>query len=733
MKSIAVDHAHDVAEAPAPARAYAPHEIEARWREAWAAADLFRTPAQDDRPSSYVFAGCPFTSGAAHMGHVRSYTISDAYARYRRASGDAVLFSLGFDSFGLPAELEAIRRGVSPQTWVEQCCSRMREQFERLGYSCDWNRSFVSSDAGHYRWSQWLFLALLEHDLVYRREAQVIWCDSCETVLAALQADGGACWRCGADVRYVRRSQWFLRVTAYLEDNERGLELLQGWDKASLGSQRAMLGRVDGFEFDVDVVDGGRLTVFSPHAEAPEAAAFVAVSPAHPEIDAFIRDPAVAGELLQLRHAGWRRSDRSSKQFVHTRLRARVPATGALLPILVAPHVDQRYGPTAVFGCPALDDADRAIARKLGADPVPGARSGATCIAPRPAVRYRAQDFPISRQRPWGAPIPLVHCPSCGTVPVPREQLPVVLPAPPAPATEGRGHAARDDLAGCACPRCAGATRRETDTLDCHVDALWMWMPIAVPSADRDAVLFDHPELRRWLPVKQIVWGADAGGYLFDQRITAKALQDIGVLAPLDGREPFENALMHQMIRMDGRKMSKHLGNVVDPSELVDELGADVVRLAVLAAAAPAKAVNWTDGPLREAGRFVHELWWYAEPRLRAWTRAAPGASAPPDPLRAALARWRRNALARMTAAFDGLELQRAARNAMRLLPRIQEFEQRTIARRGGPDAADREAIASALSMLVQALAPLTPHVAEELWSVAGGESFVSEAAWPTE
>ena len=250
------------------------------------------------------------------MGHIRSYTISDSFVRFRRARGDAVLFSLGFDSFGLPAELEAIKRGLSPQAWVRECSARMRGQFERMGYSCDWKRSFVSSEPVHYRWSQWLFLELLERDLVYPREAQVIWCDSCETVLAALQSEGDVCWRCGGGVRFRRLPQWFLRISAYVEENEEALAGLRGWDKASIGSQRAILGRVDGFEVDAEVLGRGRLTVFATRSEGLAEGAFVAVSPNHPDIQTLTAERKVAQELERVRQAGWRRQDRAVRQVV---------------------------------------------------------------------------------------------------------------------------------------------------------------------------------------------------------------------------------------------------------------------------------------------------------------------------------------------------------------------------------------------------------------------------------
>jgi leucyl-tRNA synthetase len=702
-----------------------------------------------------VFAGCPFTSGDAHMGHIRSYTIADAYARFLRARGRAVLFSLGFDSFGLPAELEALRRGITPREWVAHCCKQMRGQFEALGYSCDWERTFVSSEPEHYRWTQWLFLAMLERGLVYQREAQVSWCDSCQTVLATLQAEDGACWRCHSAVRFVRLPQWFMRITAYVQDNERGLESLAGWDKAAIGSQRAVLGRVDGVELDAGTLDGATLTVFTPHPEAIAQAAFVAVSPAHPHVDRWISEPLVAEQLAGIREAGWRREDRDAQQVpvVQTGALATVPGVGGMLPIVISPLVDSRFGPTAALGIPEIDPTDAAIARRLP-PPASGAWKAAKASAtPRPAVRYRARDFPISRQRAWGAPIPLIHCPACGTVPVPFEDLPVRLPESlEIAAAGGNPLASRPDFYECHCPRCEGPAKRETDTIDCHVDGMWMWMPICVPPEARSTEMFSHPEYARWLPAEQIVWGADAGGYMFDQRLIGKVLQDLGQLPALPDREPFSKALMHQMIRLDGRKMSKHLGNVVDPNALVEHVGADTVRLAVLHAASPGRAFNWNEQPVRYCQIFLKKLYGYAEGRLRDWSPPPPppaaGREAPSgagaengisglaqvdtsERLRRRLANWCTVACEKVTGNLERLETQRAAHNAMLLLTRIQDFEQRALQRRGELEPADRDAIVAALLLLTQLLAPLTPHIAEELWSLAGRPAPVSTAPWP--
>ncbi len=655
------------AQAPAPSAKrsdafYDAPAIEARWQQAWREANAFVVPDRDDeREPAYVFAGCPFTSGDAHMGHIRSYTIADAYARFCRTQGLGVLFSLGFDSFGLPAELEAIKREISPQEWVARCIERMRGQFERLGYSCDWARTFDSSQPDYYKWTQWLFLAMMERDLVYQRDAQVNWCESCQTVLAALQSAGGECWRCHGPVRLVRRPQWFMRISAYVEDNERGLEQLAGgWSKPAIGAQRAVIGRVDGVELDATTLDGRALTVFTAHEDAIPDATFVALSPSFEGIDDWVGGEGVRARLDTLQATGVQRSDRAQVDLVETGVQVSVPGVEALLPVIVTPQVDGRFGPTAVLGVPSADATDRVIAERLPALAGIAFKSAGGGAKPRPAVRYKAADFPISRQRSWGPPIPLVHCERCGTVPVPKEELPVRLPDELKLTGEGNPLERDEQFLAATCPSCGGAARRESDTIDCHVDGMWMCLPIAVPFEDRREQMFSHPDYQRWLPARQIVWGADAGGYMFDQRLIPKVLQDIGEMPPIEGREPHSRALMHEMVRMDGRKMSKHLGNVVDPNDLVERVGADTVRLAVLYAAAPAKSFNWNDQPLRYCHSFLNKLYAYAGERLRDWERPASGHVDTSDKLRRKLATWCRIALE------EGQRRLRAARDAPR-------------------------------------------------------------------
>ncbi|HXR59927.1 MAG TPA: class I tRNA ligase family protein, partial [Solirubrobacterales bacterium] len=666
------------------------------------------------------------------------------YARFRRARGDDVLFGFGFDAFGLPAEMAAIERKIPPADWVESCGERMLDQMRRLGFSFDYERVFYSSDEGQYRWSQWLFLTLWERDLIYRDDATVDWCDTCQTTLASIQVEDGRCWRCHNEVRLIRRPTWFLRITPYLEENDRNTDkLAEGgkWDELSLATQRYILGRSEGVELDLGEGDRS-LTVFTPHRQAAGLASFVLLSPRHPEIDTWVTDPQAREELEKMRSGGWDRGARDARSVPLVDTGATVAGPGGeQLPVVVSPIVDARFGPTAALGIPAVDEADRDLAERLERVEVPPAPADGEEAPPAAAVegarestRYRANDFSISRQRSWGCPIPVVLCDQCGPVPVPEADLPVVLPRDIRPTGEGNPLAERPDFVEVECPRCGAAAKRETDTLDCHFDALWLWVPAAVPPQDRDEQMFTHPDLRRWLPSERLVAGNDSGGFVFDQRVVTKALRDIGPFAFMAEGEPFAGCLFHEMVIADGRKMSKHLGNVVNPDELVAEHGADTVRLAVLYAAGPAKTLNWSDGAVRFASRFLRGLWKYTQEHAAALEGLPhdPEAAADTEHMRDRLRKWCDNGLSRITEDTADLQMHKSVRNITRLFERIQDFEKRVVKRRGALDRADAEALLAALALLARTLLPFAPHVAEELLVALGVDDSVGALeVWP--
>jgi leucyl-tRNA synthetase len=761
---------------------YDPHAIEAARQASWLSEDAFRTPeAVGDRPRKYIKPSAPFTSGNIHIGHVRSYSIGDAYARFCRARGEDVLFAFGFDSFGLPAELGAIAGKEPPSAWVERCAGHMVGQLKRLGFSFDWERTFMSSDASMYRWSQWLFLTLLEAGLVYRGSGSVDWCDTCQTTLATIQVENGTCWRCHNPVRLIQQPQWYLRISAYLEENDRRIEELAAsgiWDENALASQRFVLGRVDGVELDLKSPEGDGLTVFTPHADAVAQARFVAISPKHPGVELWAGGAEVAEQLEELRSGGLDRSAREAETMplVDTGRTLLSPTGGDPLPVIVSPMVDGRFGATAVLGIPEADRTDAVIAERLltpyemfdtqGGAPKTASSDGSVtdiqedrpagaATVPqvegvREAVRYRANDFTISRQRSWGTPIPIVYCEHCGTVPVPKAELPVILPLDLTPTGTGNPLAEREDFVRVSCPTCGGDARRETDTLDCHFDALWLWVPVCVPVAEREQTL-EHilglEGLRAWLPSERVVAGSDSGNFVFDQRTVTKALRDIGPLEFLGDGEPFAGCLFHEMVIRDGRKMSKHLGNVVDPDELVAQYGADTIRLAVLFAARPQRSLNWSDSDVKRCHRFLRQLWDYSHARFAldpnelsqgATGRASSDGEQPvamgPDKtehLRKRLGQWCETAAEKITEDTRELEMHSAVRNVMRLFDRIRDYEKRVIAKRGSLCAEDHEALVRALGMLARVLMPFAPHMAEQLLIDSTPDGAEIDASWP--
>jgi len=724
---------------------YEAAEIEVERQAAWTGRGDYDAPAPppDGEHGVYVKSSSPFTSGNLHMGHVRDYTIGDAYARFQRARGRSVLMGFGFDAFGLPAELAAIERQVPAAEWVVQSGERMLGQMQRLGYSFDYDRVFYSSDESQYRWSQWLFLTLYDMGLIYLDDATVDWCDTCQTTLATIQVEeGGTCWRCHNEVRLIRQPTWFLKITPYLEENDANMAKLeaQPWDDMALATQRYILGRADGVELDLDG-PGGPLTVFTPHADAAGLATFVLLSPRHPDVEAWIGDEGVREELEQLRSGGWERSARDAGAVPVIDTGRSIPGpAGKDLPVLISPLVDARFGPTATLAVPAVDEADRDVAERFPGRieaPAPPADDAPPPSAPaegaRQAKRYRANDFSISRQRSWGTPIPIVHCPDHGPVPVPEADLPVVLPRDLVATGEGNPLAERPDFVDTVCPICGKPAKRETDTLDCHFDALFLWVPATVPPEDRATQMFTHPESRKWLPAERQVAGGDSGGFVFDQRIVTKALRDHGEFDYMPDGEPFAGVLFHEMVIADGRKMSKHLGNVVDPDALVAEFGADTVRVAVLWAAGPAKTLNWSDAAIRFANKFLRSFWTYAHDRFVELEGAKhdPEKAAETEKQREKLRGWCENGLNRVAEDTAELQLHKSIRNLTRLFERIQQFEKQ-LKKRGQLDRVDAEALVAAILLLARALQPFAPHAAEQILINSG--RFTSDdlpGVWP--
>jgi leucyl-tRNA synthetase len=541
-------------------------------------------------------------------------------------------------------------------------------------------------------------------------------------------------------------------VSAYTAENDRRLserEESGKWDEVALASQRFVLGRVDGIELDLTAPDGARLTVFTPHADALAQARFVLLSPKHPDVESWASTPAARERLEELRSGGLERGARGAGAIalIETGRALPAPGGGEPLPVLISPVVDGRFGATAVLGVPERDRTDEVIAERLGDASAGEPTSGGEVSSPRAAYRYKADDFSISRQRAWGTPIPIVYCEEHGAVPLPKELLPVLLPLDITPTGAGNPLAELDEFVHTACPICGGPARRETDTLDCHFDALWLWVPVCVPPESREDSLeqiLALGDLRQWLPSERVVAGSDSGNFVFDQRIVTKALRDIGPLAFLADGECFAGCLFHEMVISDGRKMSKHLGNVIDPDALVERYGADTVRLAVLYAARPQKTLNWSDSAVLRAHRFLTQVWEFTQSRIeRAAQLAEDGdrtsaASAAGEPvrdmtehLRLKLRQWCEKAVEKTTEDMEALETHSAVRNVMRLFDRIKDYEKRVLAREQRLGRADGDALLHALSTLAQLLGPLAPHIAEELWIALGHEQDAVQTPWP--
>lgn len=696
---------------------YDPARIESRCQEAWRRDQAFVPPPDTPgRKNSFVYSCTPFTTGKAHMGHVRSYTIADVCARRARSEGDAVLWAMGFDAFGLPNEMAAIEHSINPREWVKTCSERMIEQFDRLGLSVDWSRCFVTSDPEYYRWTQWVFLRFLEQGLVYRAEGIENWCDTCKSVLASLQvSDDDRCWRCDGPVRLACIQQWYLRLLPYADELERGLAQLVGWDEAVLACQHTLLGKTEGAELEVPLLSGPPLVVFAPYPEALSSAAFIALSPNHPYVEQLISKSRATIDLDAQRRRGLSRDERSAHRIpvIETDLVLGVSGLDHDLPVLITPTVDMRFGGGAVLGVPARDRGDAVLAAQLGIAPVePSAHE--PDIPLRRASRYRLRDNSISRQRSWGAPVPIIHCPTCGLVPVPDEDLPVRLPDDLVPTGEGCALARHPTFSDCHCPRCSGPAHRDTDTLDVHVDSIWMLVPFCVPPAGQEAQMFTHPDLRRWLPVEQVVCGADQAGWWMNDRLFFKVMRDCGYFSELPEGEPVRNLLMHEMVLSGGRKMSKSLGNAVDPDDLIRRYGADAVRLTVLKVH-PRKAFNWTEEALQENHRFLSELWDFVEDIFLSpeWTGAAVE-PAQEDQLGRKLARWCEAAVRKVTIAFERKNFHLVLKELKVFFAMIRRFttQKKRIVRL---KFADVEAIRTAIKTLLRLLEPLAPHISYEL------------------
>lgn len=684
-------------------------DLERHWQETWRRDQKFRTSKNSaGRPSTYVYACTPFTTGRAHMGHVRSYTLADVLARRARQRGHDVLWAMGFDAFGLPNEMAAMRNGIEPKDWVRRSQAEMTAQFQRLGLSLDWSRVFLTSDPSYYRWTQWVFLRFFERGLVHRREGVESWCPQCSAVLADLQVEDGCCWRCGTQVELTTLNQWYLTFQPFAEELTRTVQELSGWDPYIAGVLRGMLSKVNGQELLAHLAPDEPFAVFARHPRHLSDATFVALSPWHPlasKLSFRGGDPP----LVEVRQkAGVRSSKRVSQLPVARALQtAWVPGLGRRLPVVVTPLVDRRFGGGAAFGQPAQDEEDALTARTTGIQELP--TFGAAHVpGAAPAWRVPLRDYSVSRQRGWGAPVPVIHCDECGTVPVPDEDLPVLLPGKLDLKERGAPLAAHPSFADCRCPRCGAQARRDTDTLDVHVDSLWMLVPFCIPPQDRGHAMFDHPELTRWLPVHHVVCGRDQAAWWLNDLLFFAVMRDLGYFAEVQTAQPIRNLLAHDMVLAGDRKMSKSLGNIVEPNDVILRYSADALRLSVLSVRTH-KAMEWSEDLVKSRQLFLDSLWQLARQLVEGPAEDCDDPEA--AGLRLRLSKWSEQARVRADEAFARNAFHRVIDAEMRHFALIRRFLAARTAR-GGLCRVDVAAAREAVLSLLQDIEPLAPHIA---------------------
>jgi leucyl-tRNA synthetase len=680
----------------------------------------------------YQLEMLPYPSGPSlHMGHVLNYTMGDVQTHVRRRSGWHVVRPMGWDAFGLPAENAAIREGKHPRETIERNIETMRTQMKRLGWAIDWDREVSAHQPTFYRWTQWLFQKFVEHDLCYRREGPVNWCPNDQTVIANEYVVDGRCERCGAEVELRNMTQWYMRTTAYAD------ELLEypdaEWPPRTMAIQRNWIGRSEGAEilFRVDET-GDDIAVFTTRADTLFGATFFVIAPEHPFVAAHASEEAKE----YARHAGTRpveeRAAATKKTGVFTGLHAVNPINGEKLPIWVADYVLMDYGTGAIMAVPAHDERDGEFAETFGLptqvvidadgklvnsgrfERLPAAEGARAIVAElekegrgRPTVNYRLRDWSVSRQRYWGCPIPFIHCEECGVVPVPEDQLPVILPDIEDYAPKGRPPlAANEEYMNVDCPQCGGAARRDPDTMDTFVDSSWYFLRY-IDSHNHDAP-FDRFVVDYWLPVSQYIGGIDhSTGHLLYSRFFVKAMNDWGMVG---FREPFARVFHQGWVQLGGTKMSKTRGNVEGPDEIVDRYGADAVRLYILFMGPADQDMEWTADGVEGIVRFLRRLWRVVHEVAEA---------APADGVRkGTLARKANETIVRVT---DDV-LRRFQFHTP--ISAVMELVNEISADSAAPDA--RFATETAVSLIQ----PYAPHVAEELWAALGHERLW-EKSWP--
>ena len=765
--------------------AYDPKKIEAKWQAWWEAHGTFRTDGRGPRERKfYCLTMFPYPSGTLHVGHGRNYIIGDVVTRYKMMGGREVLSPMGWDAFGLPAENAAIKNQKLPATWVRENIASMKDQFRRWGVGYDWRREVNTSAPDYYKWTQWIFLVLHERGLAYRKHAPVNWCPSCRTGLANEEVVDGRCERCGAEATLKDLPQWFFKITAYAQRLLEDLALLAQWPETVRTMQANWIGRSEGARVDFRLEDGAPLPIFTTRPDTLWGVTFMSLAAEHPLVEKLVKGTPREKEVLAFcervrRQPAAARSDAAvEKEGVPTGAFCINPVSGQRVPLWVANYALMEYGTGAVMAVPAHDQRDFEFAKKYGlpirvviqpqgqalrAEEMTEAYveagvmtdSGAMTGTPTPSgipqviaylekkgwgertVHYRIRDWLISRQRYWGAPIPIVHCAKCGTVPVPVEELPVELPPETAVEFPPRGEsplAKVKEWVNTKCPACGGAAKRETDTLAQWLCSCWYFLRYTMTDEERkaggNARPFDREAVDYWMPVDQYIGGVEhAVLHLLYTRFICKVLCDAGHVG---FREPFRALFTQGMICKQSpktgklEKMSKSKGNVVSPDAVIEAYGADTQRLYTLFVGPPQKDAEWQDDAVVGARRFLERVWRLADEHQTTIAAAEPYAGDGADLAPEAKAVWRKThqTIRKVT---DDIEHSWQFNTA---IAAVMELANAMGA--AGPALAEAPAVARlALEAMVRLLHPFVPHVTEELWQALGHEPSILAAGWP--
>jgi leucyl-tRNA synthetase len=727
--------------------------IEAKWQERWESERVFYVTEDEAKPKFYNVCMYPYPSGAIHQGHVRNYTYGDLLTRYKTMNGFNVLSPMGWDSFGLPAENAAISSGIHPKINTENQIATMSDQIRQLGSMYDWDREIASHHPDFYRWDQWLFIELWKRGLAYKAEAPVNWCPKDQTVLANEQVVDGLCERCGTPVVKKNLAQWFFRITDYADRLLEDLEMLEYWPDRVRTMQRNWIGRSEGATFTIEVDDGGSFEVFTTRPDTIFGMTFCVLAPEHPLVEGLISGSETEAEARDYIEAAGRASEiermaEGDKSGVFTGAYAINPVNEARVPIYIADYVLMGYGTGAIMAVPGQDQRDWDFATRYGIDIIrtvqppedyhgeayigdgktinSGFLDGLDMAAAKEkitgwleaegigkaTVQYRLRDWLISRQRYWGCPIPMIDCPACGLVPVPEDDLPVVLPDLEDYVPKGRSPLAGvEDFVNTSCPRCEGTAKRETDTMDTFVDSSWYYFRYA--DADNEQAIFDPAKPAYWMPLDQYIGGIEhAILHLLYARFITKVLYDMNMS---EVQEPFKRLFTQGMITKGGAKMSKSKGNVVDPVDLFASHGADALRLYHLFMGPPTDDAAWDENGIDGTRRFLERVWKQATEDHDFSDRAE-------DDSDRDLLGLAHRTVSKVTEDIDRFHFNTAVPALMVLSNELGDYLS------GG---AREETYDEVLRLLLLMLSPMTPHLAHELWESKGYGAMLATEAWP--